>query len=410
MQHEARFKYLFYRHLEKTATVDERVELTQYTTEDDFSVLLKELIDESIEVTWDSAEQSPESINRVFDSVMEKAGETEVKVIPMLPRTWTRIAAAAIIIILLSVGGYFIYNKDKQSGNIVSTPTQELKNDVKAPSLSKATITLADGSVIPLDSLNKGLLAKQQGVNVIKNADGTIAYDASSYGPSIMVHRPVFNTLNNPRGSSTVSLTLSDGSKVWLNSESTITYPTAFKGNERQVQITGEGYFEIAKVSGKKFIVKSNGVDIEVLGTHFNVNSYENEAETKVTLLEGLLRLSLNYVKPSVSSVVKIIPGQQAQINKSTAQRINVTKDISLEEVTAWKEGLFHFESADLKTILTQFARWYDIDVIYKGKVSSEKYFTIIKRSTTLVNVLKSLGANGVTYRIEEKKLYVESS
>jgi ferric-dicitrate binding protein FerR (iron transport regulator) len=302
---------------------------------------------------------------------------------------WTRVAAAAAIIIL-GTGSYFVYvnNINKKDG-IAKLPQQS--KDVKAPATVRAIITLANGEEVNLDSAAPGQLAIQGNVKLVKTADGKIVYTGGN-------SQLIYNTLVNPRGSKVQPLTLSDGTNVWLNSESSLKFPAAFAANERRVEITGEAYFEVAKNPSKKFIVSSNGVQTEVLGTHFNVNSYNDESSIKVTLLEGAVKVS----KGTETTMLK--PGQQADITTD----IEIVKGINTDEVVAWKDGLFHFESADLKTILRQFARWYDIEVVYKGTVSSEKYFSIMNRNSSLSNVLKSLQASGIKFKIENKTLYIE--
>jgi ferric-dicitrate binding protein FerR (iron transport regulator) len=303
--------------------------------------------------------------------------------------TWRRVAAAAAIIIL-GTGGYFTYlNKWDKKDQIVKVPEQN--KDVKAPATVRATIILANGEKLNLDSAGTGQLAIQGNVKLVKTADGKIVYTGGN-------SQLIYNTLVNPRGSKVQPLTLSDGTNVWLNSESSLKFPAAFAANERRVEITGEAYFEVAKNPSKKFIVSSNGVQTEVLGTHFNVNSYNDESSIKVTLLEGAVKVS----KGTETTMLK--PGQQADITTD----IEIVKGINTDEVVAWKDGLFHFESADLKTILRQFARWYDIEVVYKGTVSSEKYFSIMNRNSSLSNVLKSLQASGIKFKIENKTLYIE--
>ena len=211
----------------------------------------------------------------------EKVGQG-VKIIPFYRQPIFRMVAAASVLFVIFFGTYFYVTKPS-SKTLVNQSI--VKKDVMAPSSSKATITLANGQIVALDGISSGTLVASQGaVNVMKTEDGQIVYKGTS-------KQIAYNTLYNPRGSKVISLRLNDGSIVWLNSQSSIRYPVAFVGDERQVEITGEAYFEVAKNLTKKFIVASNGLNIEVLGTHFNVNSYNDNKNIKVTLLEGSVKI-----------------------------------------------------------------------------------------------------------------------
>lgn len=324
-----------------------------------------------------------------YNKLQEKLQKPQsmVRRIPAL----SRIAAAAIFILMLSVGGYFYFNKQ----TIPQSQTDKLvKNDV-APGRYKAKLTLADGTTIVLDSAVAGELTRQ-GKTIIQNKDGHLVYEGSGSETS---NELIYNTLSTAKGETYASV-LADGSKVWLNSASSIKFPVAFSVNERKVEITGEAYFEIAHDASKPFNVSVSGINVQVLGTHFNINAYVDEATVKTTLLEGSVKVS----KGSNTSLLTI--GKQAEIDRDGEIKI-VTADI--DEVIAWKNGLFQFESADLKTILRQLARWYDVEIIYEGKVSEKKYFYIENKNRTLASVLQTLKAAGIKFRIEGKKLFVET-
>lgn len=194
-------------------------------------------------------------------------------------------------------------------------------------------------------------------------------------------------------------LTLPDGSKVWLNAASSLKYPVVFIGNERKVEITGEAYFEIAKDESKPFKVLLNNMEIQVLGTHFNVNGYTDEEMIKTTLLEGK-------VKVLASGQTKyLLPGQQAQLKSSG--NIAVTNEVNLEETVAWKDGNFQFENSDIKAVMRQLARWYDVDVSYKGNINKH-FIGSISRNVKLSQVLSMLQQTGeIKFKIEGKNLIV---
>jgi ferric-dicitrate binding protein FerR (iron transport regulator) len=319
-------------------------------------------------------------------------------------RRW--IVAAASIIILLGAGTYFFFVQ-QPARQVTVTPAVELKKDIP-PGGNKAILTLADNSTIILDSAANGQLAAQGNSVVNKTKDGELTYAVSS-SPSTGGGRgeALYNTLATPRGGQ-YQLMLPDGSKVWLNAASSIRYPTAFTGNERSVDITGEAYFEVAPVrlrSGQKKPFKVHfasagreGV-VEVLGTHFNINAYDDEPAVKTTLLEGAVKIS----KDAASVILK--PGQQASISQSS--KLSHPIPVQTDEVVAWKNGSFQFDRVPLSAVMRQLSRWYDVDVVYEKGVPDINLGGEMKRDLSLSQVLKGLGKMGVNYRIEGKKLVV---
>lgn len=307
-------------------------------------------------------------------------------------RLWQKIAIAASVIVVLAVGGYLLLNKNDDKPGIAEV-SEEI--DVKSPAINRAMIKLADGRVVYLDSAANGQLAVQDNVKLIKLANGKISYQSAvgSGQPTELI----YNTLTNPRGSKVIDMALADGSHVWLNAGSSVTYPIAFTGNERKVSITGEAYFEVAHDKTKPFYVTKGNMQVQVLGTRFNVNAYDDEQEIKVTLLEGAVKVH----KGDQIGLLK--PGEQAQV----AGDINVIKGVDLENVMAWKNGLFDCNGLDLATILRQAARWYDVEVVYQSKPTTEIYMGSIPRNVKLSELLKILQLSGVKFSIEGQKLIV---
>jgi ferric-dicitrate binding protein FerR (iron transport regulator) len=300
------------------------------------------------------------------------------------------VGAAAAVLILIVVGALFLNRPGK-----VMAPQYKANTpvaDVAAPGTSKATILLSDGSSVSLDGQTNGILAKQGNVKLLKTADGQISYQGNGNGYM------QYNTLFNPRGSRVVTLTLSDGTRVWLNAESSLKYPVAFSSVDRKVEITGEAYFEVAHDASKPFRVVKGNMLVTVLGTHFNVNAYEDEDNIKVTLLEGSVKVS----KGSAISFIK--PGQQAKI----ASDLKIVSDVNIEEVMAWKNGKFQFgEASDIKTIMKEVARWYDLHVEYQGVITDHIGGTI-SRDSNVSQVLKKLELTGVVkFRINGNKIIV---
>jgi ferric-dicitrate binding protein FerR (iron transport regulator) len=321
---------------------------------------------------------------------------------------WIKWVAAACIVLAVGLTYFVISKRSEKCPPIAQT------QDVKPPSNTRAVITLADGSKVYLDSANNGTIAQQNSVNVIKTADGKIVYSSDHQ----ITGSPItYNTLSNPRGSKVIDMTLSDGSHVWLNAGSSITYPVAFTGKERIVEMTGEAYFEVKHNSKQPFKVHlPNGSVVEDIGTAFNVNAYSDEADIKTTLIEGSVRVIAEArgpagrdprQTPGVDRGVILKPGEQAVLTHDSRLTIDHP---DLDVVIAWKEGSFYFDNSDLRSILREFARWYDIEVVYEGPVTNRKFFGIVKRSNSLKQVLQLLQDNNIVYSIEGKKLIVKSS
>ena len=312
---------------------------------------------------------------------------------------WRRVAAAAAILVFLTVGGYFIF-KNKENQEIVKLEPQEkrFKNDIAAPTKQKATITLADGSTVALDSLSKGTLARQGDVNLTKTADGKIIYTGTSAAM-------VFNTLTNPKGSKVIDMTLADGSHIWLNAGSSVSYPITFKGDQRKIFVTGEAYLEVKHDAAKPFIVNANNKgEIEVMGTHFNVNAYEDEDGVRTTLLEGKVKVTRTMLSVQMKDFKILSPGQQAVITKTDVRSVN---DVDVDQVMAWKNGLFKFKEVTIETIMRQVEKWYDVDVVFEGTVS-EHFITTMPRDVPVSQVFKYLEATGrVRFRIEGRRVTV---
>jgi transmembrane sensor len=299
-------------------------------------------------------------------------------------------AAAAAVLLLLLTGTYYFTANDTSKEVEMAKAAPSI--DVPAPTSTKATLRLADGTEVNLDNAKNGSLASQGQVQIIKTADGQIAYEGK--GNEIL-----YNTLINPRGSKVVAVSLSDGTKVWLNAESTLHYPTAFAGNERKVEISGEAYFEVAHNAQKPFYVTKGGMEIKVLGTHFNVNTYDDGSPASVTLLEGSVKVS-NDGKQSM-----LIPGQQARINGAN---ISIVDNVDMDQVLAWKNGKFQFgENTSIETIMNQVARWYNVQVEYKGTVN-QHFWGSMSRDVNVSQVLHKIeSTGGVKFRIQGNKVLV---
>lgn len=389
-----RLQYLFQQYFEKKASAEERTELANLLEDDNN----REHIMNLFTVKWatypgDGEVISEDASNEMLKQILEKTiVENEVISIEKNRKfNWRQIAAAAAIISFIAVG-YWLFTNNKKS---IEAPViaKNINEDVN-PGSFKARLTLADGSTITLDSAALGELTKQGGT-VILNKDGKLVYN-----PSTNTGEVLYNTVATANGE-TYSLTLADGSQVWLNAGSSIRFPVAFSGKERRIETTGEVYVKVAKNPAQPFVAVVAGMEVLALGTEFNINAYSDETNGTATLIEGSVKVS----NGTASTILQ--PGQQT--NVSGKDQLTVAKKVNLDEITSWKEGKFHFESADLKTILRQFARWYDVEVQYAGAIPTDKYFVIINRNVTLASVLKALQANGINFKIEGKKLLVQA-
>jgi ferric-dicitrate binding protein FerR (iron transport regulator) len=387
---EERLEYLLKRYFGKTCTEEERRELSRFILEAKDDRDFKELL-EKIWYNFTPRDSMPqEKSNLIIDSILkeEASQRTEFKA-GLRKMIWWRVAAAAMLVLIFSVGGYFIYFNRNAKQSPIAKAT---KYDVSAPNNSKARLTLGDGTIVYLDSTQKGSIVLQGNVKVVKNGDGQISYIGTN-------NKIIYNTLSNPRGSRVIKLLLSDGSKVWLNSGSSLRYPTAFIGNERKVEITGEAYFEVTHNTAMPFKVKKGDNEIKVLGTHFNVNAYDDEPNIKVTLVEGYVNVN------SANASIKLNPGEQAQI--ASSGEISMNKEVNVNEVIAWTEGFFEFENMQLPDIMRQIARWYDVEVVYKLPNHKKQFGGRISRNLSLTSVLNLLERNGVHFKLEGNKITV---
>jgi transmembrane sensor len=389
------YQRLIKRYIDNNCTPQEATELFDYLQQSSSNrLLLQEMKD-----LYNAETGAIQTINkaewslRVRNELLQHI-QTEAKVIPFYKRWLPQVAAAAIILIGATI--FFQYfNKSSTTNDTVAVkPVTTAPAKEVLPGTDKAILTLADGTVVVLDSAKTGSIAAQGGT-VLQNKNGLIVYDAS--GNSASTEEIAFNTISTPKGGQ-YQVILPDGSKAWLNAASSLRFPTVFAGATRTVELTGEGYFEIAKNEKMPFHVKANNVDVEVLGTHFNVMAYANEAAIRTTLLEGSVKLN------SGSSSGYLKPGQQADVNSTGVMKTGAG---NVDEAVAWKNGNFYFDNTSLTTIMRQFERWYNIDVMYEG-VEKKRFFSVeMSRNMSLSQVLKLLNAADIQFKIEQNKLSV---
>lgn len=310
----------------------------------------------------------------------------EAKVIAGSKYRWKRLLVAASVFTLLLCGVWLILSqRQRQDSQVAQAIIDTSMHDV-APGSNKAVLTLASGKQIILDS-SKGNIVQQGNLKVI-DLGGKLDYE----GKSSVVE---YHTLSTPRGGQ-YKLVLSDGTNVWLNAASSITFPTAFTGKERNVSITGEAYFEVAHNTKQPFHVQVNAMNVEVLGTHFDINGYTDEPYVKTTLLEGSIKINIKS-----GETVLLKPRQQARVNQLKEEPITITTS-NVDEVMAWKNGRFSYNNTDLKTIMRQIMRWYDVDVEYKANLPVRYFTADISRNKNLSAILKILELSNIHFRLEE--------
>lgn len=304
-------------------------------------------------------------------------------------RFWLQaISTAAILICCV---GLFFYLKKDTNTKVIYAQKQEIVSGG-----NKATLTLSNGKKISLTDAPSGELVRETGISITKTASGQVVYEMTG-APTAATSD--YNVIETPPGGQ-FKINLPDGTEIWLNAASKLRFPAVFKGRERRVQLTGEAYFQVAKNKAMPFKVETKNNTIEVLGTHFNVNAYENERFMETTLLEGSVSVS------SQSGLVKIKPDQQAQFDKNNS-KMNVIP-VDANDVIAWKNGYFLFEDESIERIMRKLARWYDIDVVYKGDFSKISLWGNISRYKHISEVLQQLElTHTVHFKVEGRRVIV---
>jgi len=402
MEFKDRIPKLIAGHLRGELTTSEQKELTDWINEKEANKLFfaectnEKLLAEELR-QFNKKDRTP-ILNNTLQSIDPGAKTTNRGRLLQMKRYMAVaslvVIAATIIIYVLNRGS----NKKELAETTVNT-NDSYKNDVP-PGTEKAILTLANGSTIELSNSGNKKITDENGTAV--NQQGAqLVYDVSQSSSSSTSQSTLsYHTLSTPRGGQ-YQLVLPDGSHVWLNAVSSIRFPTAFVGKERNVEITGEAYFEVTPDKTKPFTVSVNGMKVEVLGTQFNINAYEDEGEIRTTLLEGSVKIN----KDGKTSLLK--PGQQASVNKNG--NIDVTDHVDLDAALAWKNGIFLFKKNDMETIMRQVSRWYDADIVFENKIPGYFVATGIPRTMPVSKLLKALEmAGGVHFEIDGKKILVK--
>lgn len=391
-----RESYLLKQYLAGTCTLDEFNELLAIISIQPNGSTLEELLLEEIRNSrYHEAEQQV-NWQQMLQSVLQQQ-EVAAPAPVYTMRRFSKIAIAAAVVVCMGMIAWWWLQKS--SGKQQATPSIALTTDIMSGK-NGAILTLSNGQKLVLDSANNGALVTQPGLHIIKQ-DSMIAYGPlTDKGNAAAM---AYNTLSTPKGRQ-FKLVMADGTKVWLNASSSIHYPAVFDGRERVVDVTGEVYFEVAKDAHKPFKVnfssKAGSGIVEVLGTHFNINTYDDEEAVRTTLLEGKVKAS---VTNGGSSELK--PGEQAVVKANAT--LTVDHAPNLDQVMAWKNGYFQFDRVDIKTVMRQISRWYDVEIVYEGPVTNDRFGGSIPREATLSQVLNALDQSLVHFTIQGKKVIV---
>ncbi len=380
---------LFEKYLDNKCTPLEVEALLQHFNVPENEPFLRSIIMQNLQIAPaypDPETESSSATNESYANIKKQIEAEKNVIIPIFKRKWFKVAAAAVLLF----GLFSIYTFSLK--NSAAPKIAKLNSADMTPGGNKAILTLADGTEIILDSAANGNLTSQGNATIIK-LDGKLAYTASGNSSEVL-----YNSISTPKGGM-YQIVLSDGSKVWLNAASSLRFPTAFTGTQRKVELSGEAYFEIEKNAAMPFNVAVSDMNVQVLGTHFNVMAYNDETEIKTTLIEGAVRVT----KDMAACILK--PGKQASLDNNGA--FNIT-DAEFEKDLAWKNGMFFFENTGIKTIMQQLNRWYDAEVSYQGNVTHLRFTGQISRYINLSEVLKMLELTGdIHFKIEGKKIAV---
>ena len=379
---------LFKKYINNECTSEEVELLLRYFETNAYNKNLRGLIAEQLEVKSNLHDDKKQLLETAFFNIQQTI-QKPVNKVSLIHINRRLIAAAAILVFVITGAALLVLNR-----NTIISSTKKIASQTKIlPGRNKAILQLANGEKIVLDSLNNEVINENAGV--IKAKNGQLIY-GNNQTASQEIN---YNTVSIPNGGQ-YQIVLSDGTKVWLNSASSLHYPVTFIGKERTVELTGEAYFEVAKNAGMPFKVKVKNTIVEVLGTHFNVMAYDNEENLKTTLLEGAVKIS------AAGNVNILKPGQQLQLNNAGNATLVANADV--DEAVAWKNGLFRFNDADISSIMKQLARWYDIDISFEGKIPPTHFGGEVSRNSDLSQVLKILETSGIHFKLEGRQLTVQ--
>ncbi|HWW40727.1 FecR family protein [Pedobacter sp.] len=379
---EAEFKNLLGKYLEGNCTKEELIALeTWYIKEGNKDHIQDRGLNDAKEVIWNRlVARSGTQLSEVKKDNKERS------------LYWKLGIASSILIVLTA--GFYSYRAYRNSQTF---KTSSLRTENILPGGNKAILTLSNGAKVVLDETHNGQLAKNSGIQIVKLSDGQLLYKMSDRKNSM--GSTDYNTIETPLGGQ-YQIILEDNTKVWLNAGSSLKYPVVFNAKRREVELTGEGYFEVSKDKQRRFLVKTETEQVEVFGTHFNINAYKNEHLVKTTLLEGSVKVS----KKGTEGFAFLEPGQQSEFSKGKFQIVHV----DAEEAIAWKNGYFVFDNDDLQTALRKVARWYSVDIEYKEELGDVQIGGSVSKFSDINKVLSVLHlTTGLNFKVEGRRLIV---
>jgi len=394
-----RFRLLLHQYFDNSINRADCEELLAYLDRAD-PLVVNEMVDQALsdrtgEVAFGEADRQRVYTQLIADRRFQenKSDKAAFRIAPL--KKILRVAAVCIIACFVGYAANYAFQAyiDRQSAIAVMK-----SDDILLPDENKATLTLADGRTILLNDTEEGTLAREGGVNIKKTEDGSIRYEAPA-STSMPGGEIKFNTMTTPKGHF-YQLLLPDGTRVWLNTSSSIRFPVVFAQNERKVILKGEAYFEVAPHNGKPFVVEANGTLVRVLGTHFNVSAYEDEAKVTTTLIEGAVKVAKG------KEEVSLKPGQQAIVDENHTIR---QSPANIKAVLAWKNGYFRFENEGIKSIMGKISRWYDIDEVrYEGSFDDLRFGGTFHRSKEVSKLFSHLEKLApLKFRIEGRRVII---
>ncbi|MFD1628497.1 FecR family protein [Pseudopedobacter beijingensis] len=366
-----RLKELFNKYLMDECTAEEIGLLFGHFSEAKDESMLKKLIADALDQIPYNGEEEILSDQKVLD--MYQNIQRQIKEGNKVSHLWRKIAVAASVLVFMSLGIYLFLASQQsvpQTENLVS-------QDVLSDGNNKAVLTLADGSKIILEDIENGVIANEGASEISKTSEGQLVYNTDRLAKDNNIK---YNEIAVPRGGE-YRIVLPDGTKVWLNSSSALKYPAQFIGQERSVELIGEGYFEVAKNTKQPFKVKVKDMEVQVLGTHFNVSAYQDDTSIITTLLEGSVNIS------GKTSHAKLKPGEQSVYANHNIE----VSAANIEEAIAWKNGYFRFNNEDIESIMKKVSRWYDVEVEYRGDVKGKTFWGTFSRTKSISELLANL-------------------
>jgi len=391
-----KIRYLLSRHQAGLLSEQEEQEWADLLQNSDYEEIIQEQLMQSLQeeapvpanpTDWSSVLQRVLSVDKTLDSKPDNRQRSI--------RMW-RWSAAAIL--LLTLAGSIFFLTRKGPNPLATHPTPPRGYIV--PGSNRAILTLANGQRVVLNNAANGVLSQQGNVQVIKLDSGQLAYKTGTSTEAPASSEATYNTITTPRGGQ-YQIVLPDATKVWLNAESSLRFPTSFRGKERNVELNGEAYFEVASDKEKPFRVMAAQTETLVLGTHFNIMAYGDENAVRTTLLEGSVKMG----QGSQHSLLR--PGEQAEFDVLHATL--TTKKVNTRAAIAWKEGYYYFDRTPVQTVMRQIARWYNVEIVYQGAIPRDEIVGKIPRTAYVSEVLHIMELIGIHFKIEDRKIIVLS-